>query len=204
MPPEQVREALLAVDGIKAAEVKRSKKGKFKSLELQYTHSGVPVGDMSVTIEPIFKGEALTDLNLVTPKMCTSVGIERLKELRNSLSEKYRQSVREKVVDENGVEIGQQLAFWNDETRVRLSYQIENPSLSYTSPNGGKTMRALAGLANALAEQNYQAAMSACPNDNGATVVLNINYSSQAVFLKQYESEARAREEKAQSLRKDL
>lgn len=203
MTPEQTAAALRGVDGVSEVSVNRSRKGKLKSIAIKYTQSGVLIGDTRVEIVPTFEGETLQEVSL-TGRACASVAAERMNLLRESLKAKYDQSARERVIDEDGVEFQQRVAFWNDETRVRMSWAVDVPSADYIYSNGRGVQGALATLANSMAQASRDAALRACPNDKGASVVTTINYSSQATFSRSHAEEVKAREEKAKATKDAL
>ena len=203
MSPEQAAEKMRSLDGVVEANVNRSRKGKFKSIDIKYKDRGVSIGQEQMTLVPVFVGDVLTELEL-SSSACASVAAERMKILRQSLIEKYGRFAPERVIDENGVEVEKRGAFWNDQTRVRMSFQINAPSLDYTPSYGGKTSRALAGLANLMNRQAYEAAVAACPSDQGATVTYTLNYSSQRQFLVDHDAEVKAREAKTKATRDAL
>ncbi len=203
MTPEQVADVLRTVEGVSQATVKRNSRNKFSRISIKYSDFGVRVGDMKLEIEPVFENVQLDEINL-SGRDCLSISTERMKLLRDSLSERYGHFVREKVVDENGVEFEQRAAFWNDDTRVRMSWQVQNPSKEYYSSSGRGVQGALAGLATMLSQQSYEDAVKACTADSGSTVTTTLNYSSQADFLRVHAAEIKAREEKAKAIKQAL
>ena len=109
------------------------------------------------------------------------------------------------MVDEDGVEVEKRAAFWNDEIRVRMSWQVTVPSRTYTSTYGnGKLGNALAALSNSMNDSAYDAAIAACPEDRGSTVLTTLNYSSQSKFLVEHEAEVKARDAKIKATRDAL
>lgn len=203
MSPEQVAETLRKVEGIESAQVKRNRRGKFSELMLRYTGGGVVIDDGRMDVAPVFEGERLTALRL-SNKGCAKAGAERLQRLRDALKDKYPNSARERVVDEEGVEFEQRVAFWNGDTRVRLSWSLDAPTVPPTSTSGRGALGALTGLANMTAQSSYEAALKECPTDAGTTVTSTITYSSQRSFEAEHAAEQRAREDKAKATRDGL
>lgn len=204
MSPEQTAEKIRTIDGVKDVKVNRNRKNKFKSIEFKYKDQGIHIGPDQMLLTTLFDGESLTEISL-SSSACASAALEKMKLLKNSLTEKYGNVAPEKVVDENGVEIEKRAAFWTDEIRVRMSWQINVPSQTYTSTYGnGKLGNALAALSNSMSQSAYEAAVNACPDDRGSTVLTTINYSSQSKFLVEHEAEVKARDAKAKATRDAL
>lgn len=202
MTPEQTADALRQIEGITEVTVRRNRRQKFQSLRIKHAPTGVVVGDMKFEVAPTFDGERLTEITL-TSEACAAAGNEQIKLLRSALQDRYERTARERVVDENGVEFQQRAAFWNSETRVRLSYELKSPSSDYYGSGTG-VQGALAGLANMMSQASRDAALQACPNDAGVSVATSVNYSSQAVFLAEQAGDAEARQKRARSTRDGL
>lgn len=204
MSPEQAAEKIRTIDGVKDVKVNRNKKSKFKSVDVKYKDQGVQIGPDQMVLTTLFDAESLSEISL-SSSACASAAVEKMKVLRDSLTEKYGNVAPEKVVDENGVEIEKRAAFWNDEIRVRMSWQVNVPSQIYTSTYGnGKLGNALAALSNSMSQSAYDAAVNACPDDRGSTVLTTINYSSQSKFLVEHEAQVKARDAKAKATRDAL
>ena len=161
------------------------------------------VDGLKVEVQPVFLTERLQEVSL-SGTACQSAATGRATRLGVALRERYGQFGRERVVDAEGVNIGQRLAFWNEQTRVRMSWSVDAPVQSGGYYGGRGVQGALAGLANAFADAERDAAMRACPNDRGVKVVTTLNYSSQLEFLRVNEEEAREREERARATRDAL
>jgi hypothetical protein len=203
MTPEQVAAALRGVEGISLAEVRRDRRNRFKSLKIKYSDPGVTIDGLKIEVQPVFAAERLKEVNL-TGSACAGAAKERVTRLGAALRERYGQVTRERVVDDQGVDIEQRLAFWNENTRVRMSWSVDAPVQGGTYYGGSGVAGALAGLANALADSSRDAAIAACPNDRGVKVVTTLNYSSQADFLRAHAAETKEREERARATRDAL
>lgn len=203
MTPEQAAVAIRSVEGVSEAEVRRDRRGRFRSLRIRYLASGVIVDGLRVEVQPVFLTERLQEVNL-SGTACAGAATERAARLGAALRERYGQSVRERVVDSEGVDIEQRFAFWNEHTRVRMSWSVDAPLQSGGYYGGSGVPGALAGLANAFADANRDAAIQACPNDRGVKVVTTLNYSSQREFLRVHDEELREREERARATRDSL
>ncbi|MBB5697154.1 hypothetical protein [Sphingomonas yantingensis] len=203
MTPEKTVEVLAKIEGVSGAVVKRDRRNRFKSISITYAPTGVLIGNFKVSISPVFENDRLAEVSL-SGSGCAKAEIERLKTVRDSLGSKYAKSGRERVVDEDGVEIEQRVAFWNDETRVRLSWQVDAPNDAYVASSGRGVDGALAGLANLMAQSARDAAIRRCPEDAGVGIQTVVNYSSQAAFLEQHAVETQKREEKRKATRDAL
>jgi hypothetical protein len=179
MTPDEAGAALRAVSGV--AEVKVTpRKGKQPKFNIRYSEDGVRVGDLRATVKLTFSEDRLTEVTLVTDA-CADRTVAQMKVIMPVLKEKYGHSGTERVVDENGVPFATQYAFWNDVTRVRLSFREYNlaAAAGMRAPIGG-TAGALAELGAALTADS---ARKACPADDGGRAETTINYSAQKTFL---------------------
>ena len=178
MSPDEAGAALQAVPGIAEAKL-TPRRGKQPKVNLRYSEQGVRVGDLKATVKLTFSEDRLTEVTLVADA-CASTTVAQMKLIMPVLKEKYGQSGRETVVDEKGVPFATQFAFWNDVTRVRLSFREYNlaAAASMPAPVGG-TVGALAELGAAITAES---ARKACPADGGGRAETTINYSAQSIF----------------------
>lgn len=193
MTAEQAAAVLRAIEGVKAVQIVR-KKNKPPRLDISYTGSAIEVGVLKVIIATIFDGELLKEVTLKADE-CGSVGVEQAKTTAMALKEKYGSSAREKVVDDNGVFIEYRFAFWNEATRVRMSWSEYNPANVGSSGAGG-TLGQIADIFGAIGANSAQAA---CPTDNGARLTTILTYSPQSDFnsSQQASSSKKGAEQKA-------
>lgn len=144
MTPEQAAVALRSVEGISDVEVRRDRRGRFRSLRIKYSPSGVVLDGLKVEVQPVFSADGLQEVNL-SGSACAGAARERGNRLGSALAERYGQRARERVVDEQGVQIEERIAFWNEQTRVRMSWRIDAPVQSGGHYVGGGVGGALAG-----------------------------------------------------------
>ena len=203
MTPEQTADVLRKIDGIKSVEVIRKPK-KPTSLRITYTSAGVMVAEKRIGVAPLLENDRLTEVSIVNDS-CASVGTEFAKQTALALKEKYPQHGREKVVDGNGVFVQYRFAFWNEGTRVRLSFSESNPGAYIPHTYGtGKVGGALANFANAVADASVESARAECPADIGKRLTTTIDYSSQAAFLAENQENGARQNAKAKELKDSL
>lgn len=203
MKPEEIVAVAAEVSGDKTIKVKRNKKGKFKEIQFYGDSMVVDIGGLKYSVYFDIQDERLKEINLRRSD-CASDAEVRAKALMLPLKEKYGSSVQENVVDETGSQIETRYAFWNDETRVRVSFTTKQPQPdqpTYYANNG--LGRALAALSS-LAPSAYQMALQACPNSAGVSFETLINYSSQKKFEAEYQKAEMERKLRAEKTKNDL
>ena len=199
MSPEQASAVLQTVSGIKAAKVK-AKKNKPPTVEVSYIDQGVDLGYGKAKVALKFPTGSLQEVDL-TVDQCTSAAKAAAPNLVAALQSKYGPFQRESVADENGAIIYRRIAFHNKETRVRVSDHWYNPALVEASLPGSGAAGAIADIFGAISSN---AAESACPLDAGQRTTWTINYSSQAVFEKEYAQQQERSAEKLQKAKDGL
>jgi hypothetical protein len=200
MSPENAAETLRRIDGVKTVEIIRRPKKPVALKTLYSMPDGVDIGVFRVQIQAAFIGDKLSEIALQNDS-CGSAAVEADRIVSAALKDKFDHSGREKVVDDNGVLLEYRYVFWNDKTRVTMSFESSTPGASpqhgYMS---GRVGSALSGLANSMADEAADAARKACPADaNGARLKTSITYSAQKVFVD--EQDARSAGEAAKSQR---
>jgi len=178
MSPDEAAAALRAAPGVAEATIS-PRRGKQPKVNIRYSEEGVRVGDLKATLKLTFSEDRLAEVTLHTDA-CASTTVAQMKLVMPVLKEKYGGSGRETVVDEKGVPYATQFAFWDDVTRVRVSFREYNlaATAGIRAPVGG-TAGALAELGAALTADS---ARKACPADGGGRAETTLNYSSQSVF----------------------
>jgi len=177
MSAEEAAANLRSVEGIRRVDIKYKK--KIPRLTVSYVADGVDIGPSKAVVETSFEANGLTEVRLKTDE-CASAAFPKAQTIAEALNEKYASSAREKVVDVSGQPIGFNFAFWDDVTRVRMSFADYNPAIGQASIPGIGAAGAIADIFGAIASN---AAERACPEDGGARVVTTITYLSQAAFL---------------------
>lgn len=188
---EQTASALRQVDGIRAVKV-FEKPGKPPRFEVLYVSKGVDLGFAIATVSPTFEGGRLTEFEL-TVDQCVSTANAKATDLVSTLKGKYGEFQRERVVNPDGSPQSVRYAFYNRETRVRVSLQTYNPARKDVNGPGSGAVGALGDIFSAI---GANAAEKACPLDAGRREVWMINYSSQAAFLKSQTAEEAVRQAK--------
>ena len=202
MNVEEVATSLRAADGI--ASVRGvSKPNKPPKLDIDYAAKGVPIGSLIVSVTPVFENGLLSSVVLISD-VCSSEALVNIKAIAENLKEKYGSSQRMTVVDDNGVKIDEQFAFYNGETRVSMAFKSRNDANYSRAFASGKLGGSLAKLANSMNESAAQAAIDACPIDRGERTTTSLTYASQAAFATEHAQEEAARTAKANALKNGL
>lgn len=203
MSPESVALTLRKIPGIKSVEVIR-KRNKPAMLKTKYVNKGVQIGEMMFTIQPTFVASQLAEITLEDDS-CASVGRVKVLNATKALKEKYGNTQRELVVDDQGVQTDTRYAFWNDSTRVQMSLQESNPGATPPLVYGGSGFqKSLADFANAMAESTASAAREACPSDDGRRMQITMTYLSQAAFKAEADIRQANTRAKAEALKTGL
>lgn len=180
MSAEQAASALRQVDGVRAVKVTQ-KKNKPPKLDVSYVADGVDVGFGRAKVTTYFEGAKLSEVDLDIDQ-CLSAAKAGALNLVTTLKTKYGAAARESVADpDNGAITSQRLAFWNEETRVRVSERNYNPAQGEASVPGSGAAGAIADIFGAIASNEAE---KACPLDAGARALWTINYSSQPEFVR--------------------
>ena len=198
MSVEEAAQALRNIDGIDQVTVV-IKTGKLPRLKFNQRDGGIDIGAAKATLGLNFGTSGLTEVTLLMDD-CASTAIEKNRVILDALKTKYTSYGREKVVDADGVELSYNLAFWNDSTRVRMSFEVRNAA-RYTPVYGAGN---LGKLANALAENAANNALAACPNDGGVRTATTLSYTSQSAFQISQAADQQIREEKKVKTAKGL
>ena len=201
--PEQFAENLRKADGVKSVEVIRRGKKPAK-VNIDYTfRSGLPIGDLTVNVVPVFVDDRL-DSVLLNETECFSAVEAKVKALFVALNDKYPQQQSVTVVDDDGVPTDKQQAFFNENTRVTVSVTtIENPYPRHTYGGSG-FIAAANNLVNSMADSNYNSAIAACPVDKGRKATLQLEYVAQEDFRRKHAMENAEREAKARATKEGL
>lgn len=191
-------EALSTFQSIEEVKEARSKIKKNKDVEFKiaYVNTKLNIGALNVTIDPVFENGKLVEILLASDE-CASVTLEKAKITIDLLKNKFGTQATERVVDENGVTIGRQIAFWDNETRVRMSFKDYNPAIVDHVYANGRLGSALSKLSNSLADQAAAEAVNKCPADRGARATMTLSYSSQATFIQDQSAQKAATKDQA-------
>ena len=203
MTPEQFADELRKQDGIKDVEVTR-KGSKPAKIKINYVNgSGLPIGTLTMAISPTFDRDALKSV-VLSQTTCYSVAEVNLATALSALADKYAHTQRIRIVDDAGVQLGSQQAFYNDETRVTVAVTpIENPYPTH-SYGGSGFVAAMNKLGNSMADSAYNNAIAACPADHGRKAVLELAYMSQSEFAVAHDKEQANRDAKNRAVKDGL
>lgn len=193
MTIDEAASALRTIEGIKSAQVRTSRKGK-KSLKIAYTKSGFQIADLPSTISLGFDADRLQEVT-INNEACLSLSVEKFKSLQSLLAEKYGEGKVQREVTEDQQFVGMRSTHANFPTRAMLRLEPIYPPVGTPAPYGSG---ALGELASALSHSMADAAIDACPNDQGVKGGLSITYLHNASTLEKEEQQRKQDELKRQ------
>lgn len=202
MAAEDVAAELRTEEGVKSVRI-TSKPNKPTRMAIDYVDKGVAIGNLIVTVTPVFERNLLSSVVLVSD-VCSSEAVVNAKAISENLKAKYGSVQRMNIVDDNGVKIDEQFAFYNEETRVALSFKSRNDAVYSRVYASGKLGNSLAQLSNSMNESAAQNAINACPADRGERTTTSLVYSSQATFLSDHAKDIDERKAKADAMKNGL
>lgn len=198
MTPDEVAAKLREVQGIKSATVKVPKKGKKgePSVSIDYVAPGVTILELPQTVTPVFADSKLQSVSFGSTA-CLSLAIQKFKDLKAMLAEKYGPDVTKKEVTEDRQLIGIRSTYATTPTRVLLRIE-QGATPQHVYGGSGKVANILGQIANS----SVDAEIEACPNDAGTKGIIEIIYLDNAISA-QAEAQERAVQDAARAKEKD-
>lgn len=174
MSAEEVALKIRAIEGVKTATAKTSKKG-VPSVTVSYTDTGLTLLDLKQTIQPEFENGLLQSVNL-NSTACVKLAMQKVVDLRPLISSKYGpvRTQREVTADRRLIAIRDTYAT----TATRVVVRIEEGARPEFVPEGsGSVGKMLSSIANS----SVQSEIDECPADGGIKGLIQITYMNNAV-----------------------